>query len=252
MNKAGTSNQVASIGVNSLGDGLSPWHGWVAGIAVLVFVGVILAAVYARRRRPVEDPARLTDFFESLQTLAWTDEETASSLDRLAIATTTLFQAEVTYYYRTRTARRLTASLFRWSAFLFGTAGLACPLLETAVPTWTGVSRLGYILLAAAAASLAGNELFGGTKGHIRTVTAQYTLERLLNEFVVDWSEWRSKAERTKDWAGGFAILRRLSNGVYSTLLDETKEWGAVVTEAEGSYRASVSPGTGRSETPAR
>ncbi|MBD8546844.1 SLATT domain-containing protein [Sphingomonas sp. CFBP 8760] len=252
MMKAGANSQVVSFSVNPLGDGLSPWLGWVAAMVVLVFVGVVLAAVYARRRRPVEDPARLTDYFKALQTLTWAKEDTASSLDQLATATTTLFQAEVTYYYRTRTARRRTASLFRWSAFLFGTAGLACPLLETAVPTWTGVSRLGYILLAAAAASLAGNELFGGTKGHIRTVTAQYTLERLLNAFVVDWSEWRSTVEQTGDFSGGFTILRRLSNGVYSTLLDETKEWGTVLSEAEGAYRVSVSPNTSRSETSAR
>ncbi|WP_294642972.1 SLATT domain-containing protein [uncultured Aureimonas sp.] len=252
MMKVSASGQVASNGGSALGDSLQPWHGWVAGLALLVFVGVIAAAAYARRRRPVEDPARLAEFFGELRTLAWTVEGRASSLDRLAAAMATLFQAEVTYYYRTRTARRRTASLFRWSAFLFGTAGLACPLLETAVPNWAGVSRLGYVLLAAAAASLAGNELFGGTKGHIRTVTAQYTLERLLNVFVVDWSEWRSTVETTEDWAAGFAILRRLSDGVYATLLDETREWGAVVTEAEGAYRASVSPSAGRSEKPGR
>jgi hypothetical protein len=245
---AGMSSEAVSNASQGLADGLQPWHGWAAAIALLVFLGVILKVVLARRRPKIEDPSRLTDFFKELSCMKWNDEDAVASLDRLASATTTLFQAEVTYYYRTRTARRFTASLFRWSAFLFGTAGLACPLLETAVPSWAGVSRLGYVLLAVAAASLAGNELFGGTKGHIRSVMAQYTLERMLHAFVVDWSEWRSTVERTGQWSGGFAILRRLSDGVYLTLLDETKEWGAAVSEAEAGYRASVSNSTGSAD----
>jgi hypothetical protein len=54
-----------------------------------------------------------------------------------------------------------------------------------------GMSRLGYVLLTIAAASFAGNELFDSTRGDVRTVTARCELERLLNRFSIDWSEWR-------------------------------------------------------------
>jgi hypothetical protein len=218
----------------------APWIPWAAGFALISFFVIASLVAFARRRKRVEDPARLTTFFGVVSKLGWDDGKVSASLDDLSKAVVELFQAEVTYYYRTRQARRLASTTFRWASFLFGTAGLACPLLETAVPSWSGISRFGYVLLAIAAASLAGNELFGGTRGHIRTVTAQYELERLLNRFVIDWTEWRCANAATNDWSGAFAILRKLSEGVYATLLGETTEWATAISEAEKAYRAGI------------
>lgn len=224
---------------------LMPWLPWAAGIALLSFSALLGYVAFGKRRNRIEDPSRLTAFFAVVSALDWAGDAAARSLDELSAATTALFQAEVTYYYRARQARRRASSLFRWAAFLSATAGLACPFLETAVPSWAGISRFGYVLLAIAAASLAGNELFGGTRGHIRSVTAQYELERLLNRFVIDWSEWRSDPAMAGDRKKGFDILRGLSDGVYTELLDETREWGTAISEAEKAYGAGVSSRTG-------
>ena len=223
----------------------SPIAGWTVAAVLLTAIALVAAAVVVRRKARVEDPARLGKFVARVESLQWTPEKADASLDSLSKASIELFRAEVDYYYQSRAARRRASVLFRWAAFAFGTAGVLCPFLEMTVPSWAGVSRLGYLLLAIAAASLAGNELFGGTRGHVRSVTAQYELELLLNRFVIDWQQWRSRAGADAPGYrdGGFLLLRQLSADVYKVLLDETREWGTAVLDAERAYKAGMARG---------
>lgn len=223
---------------------------WVAGslnmgigLAILASALVILLLTLNRRSR-VEDPVRLMRFIDVTRSLDWSERDAKpAQLDKLAAAIVDLLKAEVDYYYRTRSTRRLTAGTFRWGAFVLGGAGLIMPLLEAAVPDWQGLSKFGFVTLALAAACLAGNELFGGTRGHIRSVTTQYKLERLIAGLSLDYQEWRHDGGTSAGEdrvAEGFKLLREGAAEGYAILEDETKSWGEAQVAAEAAYGQGV------------
>lgn len=220
-----------------------------SALAVLLSILAALAGILwiaSRRKAPVEDPVRVDKFLKLTKDLSWQSSSREQSIDALQAAVTDLFKAEVEYYYRSRVRRRTVSQVARSFAFLFGTLGLLCPLLAMAFADWSGLTRLGYLLFAAAAASLACNELFGGTHGHIRAVTTQYRLEALLETFVVTWSEWRVRADDAKigggspDFESGVALLQDFSAKGYAILQDETKEWGEGTIKALSAYRSDI------------
>lgn len=223
-------------------------------IAVLLIgsAGILWAA--GRRSAPVEDPGRVTRFLGTLGALDWSPEASPAAADALYRAITGLFEAEIRYYYRARTVRRRAAFAARAGAYVFGTVGLLCPLLATAVPAWQGLTAFGYLFFAAAAACLGGNELFGGTRGHVRAVGTQYRLEALLNSFAVEWQRWRASyqlaqsSERGALLGTGFDLLNGLMSRVYAAMDEETKDWGHGVVDAEAAYRSEIGkrkPGVG-------
>lgn len=219
----------------------SPWLPWsLLGGAVAVLIG---ALILGRRPKKVEDPARIEEFLKTVRELDWTPQSADRSLGTLANALMKMVQAEIEYYYITRAGRRRTSKVFRMLAFGLGTAGLLCPLVEPAALALSGLARVGYVLLALAAACLAGNELFGGTRGHIRSVATQYKLEALLSAFVLDWSQWQHAHAKEPQEPGAevaFAALKRLSSGVYEAIEGETKEWALAIVTAEAAYGAGL------------
>ncbi|MBD8548282.1 SLATT domain-containing protein [Sphingomonas sp. CFBP 8760] len=201
-------------------------------------------------------------FLARLGDLSWSGPDVTASLDALFGALTELFEAEVVYYYARRVAQRRWALACRICAFAAATAGIVCPLLASADPSWAYLGRYGYVLLALGAAGFAANELFGGSNGHIRSVTTQYHLERLLTHLSIDWQSWRARSLRTanrpearrrmRPWRAvvpqmtgpppdladeGFAILRAFTVECYGLISNETGEWGTALREAEAAYR---------------
>jgi hypothetical protein len=217
---------------------------------LLLAAGVlgIAVAVYLRSGRwKVEDPARIKELLATVQGLQWTSANPGDTLQALANALTKMVDAEIEYYYLTRGRRRRASKVFRAFAFLFGTVGLLCPLLEAAAPIGAaGYAKTGYIFLALAAACIAGNELFGGTRGHIRSVATQYKLEGLLTAFILEWSRWQHDAALRGDPVDvepAFAALKLLSQGVHQAIQSETQEWGLTIVAAEAAYGQGLKQG---------
>jgi hypothetical protein len=182
---------------------LAHYGWWLIAAAAVIAVGVSVCIWWRRPR--IEDPSRLTEFLSKVQELEWTAQTAGVSLQTLEKSLASLVQAEIQYYYVSRTRRRMLSQFFRWLAFLLGTLGILCPLIEAAYPSLM-LAKPGYIALALAAACFAGNELFGGTSGHIRSVSTQYRLEGLLTKFVIEQSAWRyERANPTNPGDAGVA-----------------------------------------------
>lgn len=63
-----------------------------------------------------------------------------------------------------------------------------------------------HYFLAGAASCLAANSLFGGTSGHVRFVSTQLELERLVTKARIDWCAFLAQAKADTDHIkAGFA-----------------------------------------------
>ena len=156
---------------------------------------------FLKRIRP-EDPRRIRAFRSAIENLGWDAENMLSSQSTLFNAVDDLAQSEVKYYYRRRGTRAWISGVSRCFAWIFGTAGLILPLLAgTGEPALKELGNFGYGFLAAAASCLAANSLFGGTDGHIRFVTTQLELERLIIASRVEWCKYLAVPHETSDRA---------------------------------------------------
>ncbi|MEP9359492.1 SLATT domain-containing protein [Sphingomonas sp. KR3-1] len=216
------------------------------GASLMGSGGVLTWAAQRARKSsdtPIEHPKRVTNFIASLEARTWAPGDIPASMEAVAKAATTLFQAEIDYYYGLRIGRRSAAGAFRTAAYISGSLGLLCPLVEAAWPASMGLAKWGYVLLAVAASMFAGNQLFGGTDGHVRAVKAQYEIERLVNGFFLDWQEWRVRYLTAPDGTlvtQGFTLVRSLMIAVYTVIQEETGEWGEALADAEASAARSM------------
>lgn len=178
-----------------------------------------------------EDPRRIHAFRARLEGLAWDKQSTVGSLSTLFAAVDDLAEAEVRYYYRRRGTRAWISGVTRTGAWLFGTVGLLLPLLAgTAAPMFRDWGQYGYAFLAAAASCLAANSLFGGTEGHIRFVSTQLELERLITEFRIRWCKYLAGSHETDDdLAEGFAIVLAYADALHKSTIAETGRWGETI-----------------------
>jgi len=191
-----------------------------------------------RRLRP-EDPARIDAFRAQTAGLSWQPGDAAASLDRLFSAVDELARAEVAYYDRRRGTRALISGLTRFGAWSLGSLGLLLPLLDGTGPAaFVGVKAYGYACLAGAASCLAGNALFGGTEGHIRFVSTQLELQRLIVSSHLSWSKYR--ANPALDLDRGFELLLGYASALHGCTLAETGRWGDTLIAELAKYRSAV------------
>jgi hypothetical protein len=197
--------------------------------------------IYLMRYRP-ENPKRLQTFKSKIQTLGWSQLDITASLSVLFAAVDDLAEAEVKYYYRRRGTRAWVSGLTRISAWLLGSVGLLLPLIAGAnsAPFPNG-AQYGYVFLAAAASCLAANSLFGGTDGHIRFVSTQLKLEKIITVSRVQWCQYLSDCETTKEGIDkGFNLILGYANDLHEATMAETGRWGDGLLAELAKYRQSV------------
>lgn len=183
----------------------------------------------------VEDPERLRLFLQHLENADWRGSSTAS-LESAFKALNDLIYHEVLFYYRARKKQRGFSIVTRGLAVLLGTCGVMVPLLAAADPLlFKPVAPYGYPLLVASGAVLLINRMFGATGGHIRYVTAQLELERIITKFRLAWLEWLSRdtmvSERATN-AEAFQLMNNFVDEAYRIIQEETNVWGKSVSEA--------------------
>jgi hypothetical protein len=143
--------------------------------------------IFGAKTPQPEDPKKLDDFKQKLLGLSWEAGKEIASIKGAFEAVDALANSEVLYYYSERRSRSRLSGWLRFFSWLFGTVGILLPLLATAyLPSSAGLMPWGYVALAIAASLLTANALFGASTGHIRFVTAQLSLEKLMTS--TDWS----------------------------------------------------------------
>lgn len=194
----------------------------------------------------VEDPARLQRFLNALDGADWRNAE-KKSLEATFAALNELVHHELVFYYKARKQQRLFSILTRGTAVLLGTVGVMIPLLAGANPQVFGLAQpYGYPLLVAAGAVLLVNRMFGATGGHIRYVTAQLELERIVTKFRLAWLKLLAKdasCSRTPLTADdAFLLMNAFVDDAYRVIQEETSVWGKSVSEALREYERTLPP----------
>ncbi len=236
--------------MNQQAPDIAAWNWWPLPAALLLATLVLIPIfLVLRAQRQYASPDRLKAFLRDLEGIDWRGER-RDALNGVAKAIVGLFLGEIEYYYRLRVRRSAVAMVTRGLAFVLGTAGLLSPLIIATLPDgpWPRASQFGYIMIAAAAAALAANQLFGGTFGHIQFVKAQYKLEQLIHDFEVKWQQWQEKANiaalderaQARLTAKAFALFRELSSESYEVIASETAAWAENVMAAEAQLGSSL------------
>ena len=194
-----------------------------------------------KNMRP-EDPARLSVFRDATKGLLWDEEHASESLSQLFRAVDDLAEAEVKYYYRRRSTRAWISGISRSVAWVSGTIGLLLPLFAaTANPEFKDVAQYGYIFIAIAASGLAANSLFGGTEGHIRFVTTQLELEKLITKARISWCRYLElRASDSEDYNAGFLLIQDYATELHSTTIAETGRWGETIMKELVKFQKSI------------
>ena len=192
-----------------------------------------------------EHPTKLLEFQESVSKLEWNDASVKKSLSMLFEAVDALAVRELSYYYRRRQTRAWISSSFRFSAWLFGSVGLLLPLLAATKEPWIlASSEYGYVALAVSASCLAANALFGGTTGHIRFVSAQLTIEKLVTVSRISWYEYMSRFNDDRiprdQIAKGFERIQKYAEELYATTIVETGQWAEMVMRDLEKFRSKL------------
>lgn len=188
----------------------------------------------------IEHPERLREFLLTLEGSDWRNGSTAA-IDHTFTALNELIYHEALFYYRARKKQRLFSVITRGLAILLGTLGIMVPLLSAADPAlFKPVAPYGYPLLAASGAVLLINRMFGATGGHIRYVTAQLELERILTKFRLAWFEWKAResiaSEPGATHPEAFQLMNHFVDESYRVIQEETNAWGKSVSEALRDY----------------
>ena len=180
------------------------------------------------RRLQGEDPRRIAEFRARTEGLSWDPEQLDASLRTLFSAVDALAETEIAYYHRRRGTRAWISGVTRLAAWILGSVGLLLPLLAgTASPRWQEWGQYGYVFLAGAASALAANSLFAGTEGHIRFVSTQLELERLVVASRVEWYRYLALPRETdEDVSRGFNLILDYGQRLHGAVLQETGRWG--------------------------
>lgn len=199
------------------------------------------AAARPHRIRP-EDPSRIGAFRAVLDGLRSDEVHAPASLSTLFFTVDALAEAEVAYYHRRRGTRAWISGVARALAWTCGSIGLLLPLLAaTGAARFASWGPYGYAFLAAAACALAANTLFGGTDGHVRFVSTQLELERLITRHRIEWCRYLATAEsRALGLDEGFALILAYADGLHATTIAETGRWGDGLLTELARYRSTV------------
>jgi SMODS and SLOG-associating 2TM effector domain 2 len=197
-----------------------------------------------------EDPRRIQAFRATLEGLKWDKQNVVASLSKLFSAVDNLAEAEVQYYYRRRGTRAWISGVTRFVAWLLGSIGLLLPLLAgTAAPIFKDWGQYGYAFLAAAASCLAANSLFGGTEGHVRFVSTQLELERLIIASRVGWCKYLAEPHETDEKINqGFSLILAYANNLHATTIIETGRWGDTLLAELAKFQKVVEAKSGTEE----
>lgn len=147
----------------------------------------------------------------------------------------------INWYFVKKASKQQMAQCLRFSAIIFTTVGGLVPLIIAShiIPPSTGTAtqpaieygQFGYIALALAGACVFLDKFFGFSSGWIRYITSALKLQRIREEFNVDWALLNSSKQLSPpNAAEREAMLKRVQaflQSVLSEVESETAAWAA-------------------------
>lgn len=170
-----------------------------------------------------------------LQLLSWgTPEEARQSLDTLYHRVIEKAEDSIRWYLQKARRKRIGARITRLGAIAMVTLTGLLPLLSqlskdglgslTIAPGWASLT----VVLAAALIGL--DKFFGCSSGWVRFISAGMKLQKILNDFQIDWligmAGWKSKDAPAPDEVQSMlGRAKALLNQVDDIVIDETNTW---------------------------
>jgi len=147
-------------------------------------------------------------------------------------------QEAITWYLDKKWSKQKTAQGLRFAAIIFTTIGGVIPLvIASRVLASAGVTnavewgQFGYVALALAGACVFLDKFFGYSSGWMRYITTAMKLQRMVEEFNVDWAILSAAVKgNAPDATERETMLRRAQTFLQSVLTEvesETAAWAA-------------------------
>jgi hypothetical protein len=206
----------------------------------------------SRAQAPVRDgikmdlefPARLQD---------WSPANISATLEKLFNFAVANAERQIDWYNQKGQRTGQLSRLLRIAAILCGTIGTLVPLIDAAGfggQSPHGLSSIGYVLLAVAAALVAADSAFGVSSSWMRFRAAQVDLELFLGRFRYDWNvELAHLNGEVPDTAQRDRLLtlqKHFVEDVEAVARNETNSWiqefRGALTQMAQSYRPPLEP----------
>jgi hypothetical protein len=194
---------------------------------------------------------QIEEFVSTTMQLKWDAAEVKTSLETLCLEAFELVTREIDYYVQARMRLKYWSGIFRILMLVFGAAGLIMPLLELTGITFFGIQKFGnfgYLFIAIAGVFVAANKLFGGTRGHIRYVTTQLHLEKMVATTSVSWNQqkcnWQDRQLSEEEFQAAFTLISKFLDQAYTEILHETELWGNALSQALDEYAKKIAKKT--------
>ena len=93
---------------------------------------------------------------------------------------------------------------------------------------------------------MAANALFGGTDGHIRFVTTQLEIERIITKSRICWCEYMaSQKVGGVNTSIGFEKILAYANELHESTIAETGRWGETLLRELAKYEQNLTSKSG-------
>ncbi|HYC04671.1 MAG TPA: SLATT domain-containing protein [Azospirillaceae bacterium] len=188
-----------------------------------------------------EQAGKLRETLEALDGLQWRDDTAISCINSVFRTLNEICLSEIEYYERRRGKHRSLAQWAKGLGWFFGTSGLMFPLLAAASDL--KVLGWGYFAFGLAGACFAADNLFGFSRGHIRYVTTQISLERAMSEVAIQWKRLQGQNRiriGNEEYEKAFDLLEGYCRIIYDLTLGETKEWSLALLKSIDDYRIEI------------
>jgi hypothetical protein len=138
------------------------------------------------------------------------------------------------WYWRSIRGKRLGSLAVRTVAYVAAVGGSAAPIIAAVRPTADErlfITQIGVACLVLAGVVLLADRLFGWSSGWLRYVSTVLAMERLTQQFRMDWAAYlllKDPGALTKEDARAlFDLARRFQYGLDERIKEETDGWVA-------------------------
>jgi RNAse (barnase) inhibitor barstar len=151
-----------------------------------------------------EEPTRIKNFHEALQSIKWTDDEYIKNLETIYDALIEVALNDLIFYNNQRTKNKTKSYWVRQGSLIFGVLGtlmMAIPGTAQGIESLRGIPFItfSFISFALAGGMFTWNQWFFASDSHIRYVVAQFDLGEAIVKFTLNWQKWLKQNKHYSD-----------------------------------------------------
>lgn len=165
--------------------------------------------------------------------LVWEPSDVPGSLDALYQYVKDRATKAIDWYLESKRDKKTWAIWLRVLAILLASAGAIIPILSQIItdpkgnqiiaPAWASVA----LVLAGVLVAL--DRFLGCSSSWIRYISTELRLQKILDEFQIDWqcqkSKWKDAGPDDKQTEGMFATAKQFIQEVDQLIIEETNAW---------------------------